>query len=82
MMPGVGSLVGAWLASNGLAEVCLLGRTGRDSGSALLDSLRRDASGACVTMTRCDVTTAEDTACLTARMAASRPLWGVVHAGA
>ncbi len=81
MWAGVGSLVGAWLAGQSCGELCLVGRTGRTANSnaafLLLSAL---ADTACLTLTRADVSSAEETAsCL--RGDARVPTQAVIHAG-
>jgi len=79
---GVGLLVGAWIAAQSNGEVCLVGRTGRvsppDTNSFL--PLIGLADMACLTLTRADISSSEETAgCVNGdrRM----PNRAVIHAG-
>lgn len=78
---GVGSLVGTWLAGQSRGEVCLVGRTGRtaESDAAFLP-LTSLADTACLTLTRADVSSAEETASCV-RGDSRLPNQAIIHAG-
>ncbi|KAK9803914.1 hypothetical protein WJX72_004698 [[Myrmecia] bisecta] len=58
---GVGSLVAAWLASQGAAShIHLVGRTGRPASAAAAQAILSAAGTACITMTRCDISSSEE----------------------
>lgn len=55
---------GRWLASNGVQQVLLLGRSGRiETGEDALEGLTMPGWAASVTVQKCDVSFAEDAAC-------------------
>ena len=69
--------MGAFLTAAGCLDICLLGRSGR-SESRLLSSLLSKADNlASITMARCDVSAAEDTAAAAGRSIAQ----SIIHAG-
>ena len=78
----IGSLVGAWLARQPVANVVLLGRSGRPGPDAApLAQLLLAGCAAMVHLTRCDAGSADEVAASAAAACGSGHLQGVIHSG-
>ena len=78
----IGSLMGGWLARQQVADVLLLGRSGRPGSDAqALVQLAAGGSSGSIHTLRCDAGSAEEVAAVAASAARGRRLQGVVHSG-
>lgn len=72
--------MGGW-ASSTAADVCLLGRSGRTSGTTPSLLFSGEGHAASVTMARCDVASEEESAFYLSRASSGSSLKAVIHAG-